>query len=93
MSGETFLRALLAMPVESAKYDTGREQMYDCTVPIGVDPRSIAQRIMDVSHSRPFTTIPLHFGSLPGLTGPKSKCNAAAASNSMYVVLMHLLSM
>lgn len=49
VSGETFLRTLLSMPVASAKYDTGRDEMYDCTVPIGVDPRSIAQRIMDVS--------------------------------------------
>lgn len=25
------------------------DPMYDCTVPIGVDPRSIANRILDVS--------------------------------------------
>jgi hypothetical protein len=48
VSGETFLRTLLSMPVSSAKFETGRDEMYDCTVPIGVDPRNIAQRIMDV---------------------------------------------
>eukprot|EP00884_Botryococcus_braunii_P000401 jgi/Botrbrau1/10361/Bobra.0321s0035.1 len=48
VSGETFLRTLLSMPVSSAKFETGRDEMYDCTVPIGVDPRNIAQRIMDI---------------------------------------------
>ena len=32
----------------------GRDSMYDCSVDIGVDPRNIAQRIMDVRlHARP----------------------------------------
>ena len=82
VSGETFLRKLLTMPIQEAKWNVvraspgfmcedmrhscrtssrycanydlklhlqGREEMYDTVAGIGVDPRNIAQRIMDVS--------------------------------------------
>lgn len=48
VSGETFLRTLLSMPVEVAKFETGRDPMFDNVVACGVDPRSIAQRIMEI---------------------------------------------
>lgn len=48
VSGETFLRKLLTMPVQEAKWNVGRADMYDTVVGIGVDPRNIAQRIMDI---------------------------------------------
>lgn len=49
VSGESFLRTLLSMPIQSAKFITGREEtMYDNIPGSGVDPRSIAQRIMDI---------------------------------------------
>jgi hypothetical protein len=49
ISGETFLRKLLSMAPEESR-PSNKESMYDCTVAITVDPRSLAQRIMDVSH-------------------------------------------
>ena len=48
VSGETFLRTMLALPIGPAKFETGRDPMYDCVVASGVNPRSMAQRIMDV---------------------------------------------
>lgn len=48
VSGESFLRTLLGMPVQEAKYSVGRSQMYDHVKGMGVDPRSLAQRIMDI---------------------------------------------
>jgi len=48
VSGETFLRTLLTMPVQQAKYSVGRDQMYDHVKGMGVDPRGICQRIMDI---------------------------------------------
>lgn len=48
VSGETFLRTLLTMPVQPAKFMTGRTSMYDNIKETGVDPRSIAQRIMEI---------------------------------------------
>lgn len=48
VSGETFLRTLLSMNIEEARFETGRDAMYDRTVSCGVDPRSIAQRIMAI---------------------------------------------
>lgn len=44
MSGETFLRRLLSMPLEETRWSFyGREQMYAKSSPLGVDPRQIAQ--------------------------------------------------
>lgn len=48
VSGQTFLRTMLALPVGPAKFETGRAAMYDHTKPTGVDPRSMAQRIMAI---------------------------------------------
>jgi hypothetical protein len=48
VSGETFIRKLLTMPIQEAKWNVGREEMYDTVAGIGVDPRNIAQRIMDI---------------------------------------------
>lgn len=38
------------MPVEETKWgeQTGRNPMYDNTRPIGVDPRNLAQRVMEI---------------------------------------------
>jgi len=47
VSGTNFLRKLLNMGLEAAGHP-GIDPMFDCTTPIGVDPRSIAQRVMDV---------------------------------------------
>ncbi|GAB4823049.1 hypothetical protein N2152v2_010095 [Parachlorella kessleri] len=49
VSGETFLRKLLGSPMEEARYNFGgRPAMFSCATPMGVDPRSIAQRIMEI---------------------------------------------
>lgn len=48
VSGETFLRTLLAMPIAEAKFQTGRDPVFDNVVSCGVDPRNIAQRIMEI---------------------------------------------
>lgn len=66
VSGETFLRKLLAMSPDQAKFNTvrfvmrcrdpckhllhvqGRDSLYDCTGSITVDPRQLAQRVMEV---------------------------------------------
>lgn len=48
VSGQTFLRKLLSMPIGEARYDVGRDAMYDHVKGMGIDPRSIAQRIMDI---------------------------------------------
>ena len=49
VSGETFLRKLLALPISEARWTlAGRDEMFECTKAIGVDPRNIAQRIMDI---------------------------------------------
>lgn len=47
--GDTFLRKLLSMPVEETRWNFyGRESMYAKSSPLGVDPRQIAQRIMEI---------------------------------------------
>jgi len=48
VSGETFLRQLLAGEIESTKWSESRDPMFDCVVPSDVDPRNIAQRIMTI---------------------------------------------
>lgn len=48
VSGETFLRNLLSMPLELAKWTTGRDPLYDNIPGCGVDPRNLAQRIMAI---------------------------------------------
>ncbi|MEW5316139.1 MAG: hypothetical protein WDW38_007525 [Sanguina aurantia] len=48
VSGESFLRKLLAMPVSSAKLELGRDPLFDNSADGGVDPRSMAQRIMEI---------------------------------------------
>lgn len=48
VSGESFLRLLLSMPIEHASYTSGKTAMYSCNAGCGVDPRNIAQRIMDI---------------------------------------------
>lgn len=48
VSGETFLRKLLSMPTEHAKWTTGRDPLYDNSHGCGVDPRNLAQRIMAI---------------------------------------------
>jgi len=39
VSGESFLRQLLSMPVEEATFKTGREELFNSVRSIGVDPR------------------------------------------------------
>lgn len=49
VSGDTFLRKLLSMPVEQTRWDFyGRDKMYARSTPLGVDPRQIAQRVMEI---------------------------------------------
>lgn len=49
VSGTTFLRKLLAMPVSGARYDVGREELFNnFNSGLAVDPRQIAQRILDI---------------------------------------------
>ncbi|KAL3142311.1 hypothetical protein ABBQ38_002652 [Trebouxia sp. C0009 RCD-2024] len=48
VSGETFLRNLLSMPLEHAKWTTGRDPLYDNIPGCGVDPRNLAQRVMAI---------------------------------------------
>jgi hypothetical protein len=47
VSGDTFLRKLLQGDLTSQGHQ-GIDPMYDCTIPIAVDPASLAMRIMDV---------------------------------------------
>lgn len=47
VSGDTFLRSLLGMPVQNAKYED-RGVLYDISTGNGVDPRQLAQRIMEI---------------------------------------------
>jgi hypothetical protein len=39
VSGESFLRKLLSMPIEAATFNTGREDLFNNVQPMGVDPR------------------------------------------------------
>ena len=50
ISGETFLRELLNSSVEKTRWGetVGVENLFDCTGSILVNPRDIAQRIMDI---------------------------------------------
>ncbi|CAL5220007.1 g1952 [Coccomyxa viridis] len=48
ISGETFLRGLLSRGIEIAQYSVGRDSMYDHFGACGVDPRNLAQRIMEI---------------------------------------------
>lgn len=49
VSGENFLRKLLSMPVAQTQWDFyGRDKMFSKSSPLGVDPRNIAQRIMEI---------------------------------------------
>ncbi|KAK9816716.1 hypothetical protein WJX72_004127 [[Myrmecia] bisecta] len=48
VSGETFLRTLLGMSIEEACWRSGRPDLYECVVGMHVDPRNIAQRIMEI---------------------------------------------
>ena len=48
VSGDTFLSTLMLKPPEQARGQPHVDPMYDCTKPLTVDPRQIAQRIMDI---------------------------------------------
>lgn len=51
VSGETFLRTLLTMPVNldvRTTYGIGVDPMYDCSESLSVDPRQVARRIMEI---------------------------------------------
>ncbi|CAK0769965.1 hypothetical protein CVIRNUC_003720 [Coccomyxa viridis] len=48
ISGETFLRGLLSQSIQLAQYSVGRDKMYDHFGACGVDPRNLAQRIMEI---------------------------------------------
>lgn len=49
-AGEAFLRQLLSMPIEEAQYAQGklRDTMYNNFASLHVDPRQLAQRIMEI---------------------------------------------
>lgn len=49
VSGEEFLRKLLTEGVDATTYKGGvRDPLFSCVGTIGVDPRAIGQRIMDI---------------------------------------------
>lgn len=50
VSGETFLRDMLLTPIEETRWgqQVGIDNLYDCTGRLIVDPRNIAQRIMEI---------------------------------------------
>ena len=49
ISGESFLRKLLTAGVDEASYKGGvSDPMFSCVGTIGIDPRAVAQRIMDI---------------------------------------------
>lgn len=50
VSGETFLRTLLSMPMEEVSWgkSQGFDSMYDCTGGLLVNPRDVAQRVMEI---------------------------------------------
>ncbi|CAD7700439.1 unnamed protein product [Ostreobium quekettii] len=48
VSGEAFLRRLLAMGVRPTRYNTGQDPMFDAFGEVGVDPRNLAQRILEI---------------------------------------------
>jgi hypothetical protein len=39
VSGETFLRQLLSMPIEEATFKTGRQDLFNNVQSMGIDPR------------------------------------------------------
>ena len=50
VSGETFLRELLSMPMEETRWgeQVGVDSLYDCTGGLLVNPRDVAQRVMEI---------------------------------------------
>lgn len=48
ISGEAFLRKMLGTPNCTAKMELGRGELFDNIATIGVDPRQMAQRIMEI---------------------------------------------
>lgn len=49
VSGEEFLRKLLTEGVDATSYKGGvRDPLFSCVGTIGVDPRAIGQRVMDI---------------------------------------------
>ncbi|GBF89866.1 hypothetical protein Rsub_02570 [Raphidocelis subcapitata] len=48
VSGEAFLRKLLSMPIEEASFRTGTEALFSNSRVMGVDPRNLAMRILDI---------------------------------------------
>ena len=47
-AGETFLMGLMVEPAVEAKAQPWLDPMFDCSKPLTVDPRNVAQRIMDI---------------------------------------------
>jgi len=48
ISGETFLMELMQRPAEQARAQPWLDPLFDCSTPLTVDPRQVAQRIMDI---------------------------------------------
>jgi hypothetical protein len=49
VSGEEFLRGLLTEGVDITSYKGGvKDPLFSCVGSIGIDPRSLGQRIMDI---------------------------------------------
>lgn len=48
ISGDAFLKKLLSMPVQEHRFQNGCEDIHNNFSAIAVDPRSIAQRILEV---------------------------------------------
>lgn len=48
VSGETFLMNLMVEPAISARAQPALDPLFDCSTPLTVDPRNVAQRIMDI---------------------------------------------
>jgi hypothetical protein len=48
ISGETFLMELMQRPAVEARAQPWLDPLFDCSTPLTVDPRQVAQRIMDI---------------------------------------------
>ena len=48
ISGETFLMTLMQQPPEQARAQPWLDPIFDCSKPLTVDPRQVAQRLMDI---------------------------------------------
>ena len=48
ISGDAWLENLIRLPTQVSKYDVGKETLYDNAASIGVDPKDVCTRILEI---------------------------------------------